>query len=106
MLKKSKLLLLPLMVLVLFSSFNQNPEAQSSSLSGNEKYHIFDMPFEFAGSESHTGPATLAMLFNYYGFEMDQEEFMNVSSTNAPGIKGTPNRWPKLMIFLPRQMYL
>lgn len=53
-------------------------------------YHIFHMPIEYAEHESHTGIASLAMMFQYYGCSIDQMIINNISGTNVGIVKGTP----------------
>ncbi len=53
-------------------------------------YHIFHMPFEYAEVESHTGIASLAMMFQYYGCTIDQMVINEISGTNEGVVRGTP----------------
>jgi hypothetical protein len=48
------------------------------------------MPIEYAEHESHTGIASLAMMFQYYGYSIDQMIINNISGTNIGIVKGTP----------------
>ena len=60
--KLNKSMIIPILLIIFLSAFNHTTAVPISKSSENMEYKIFDMPYEFAGTESHAGLATLALL--------------------------------------------
>ncbi|NHK33055.1 MAG: hypothetical protein FK730_17030, partial [Asgard group archaeon] len=91
---KLKISILSLAIIILSMWINYTQSSYGSPLyTTNDEpldYHIFHMPVEYAQIESHTGIASLAMMFQYYGCMINQTDINDISGTNVDSVRGTP----------------
>jgi len=70
-LKKSFILTLLLMNIIIFSSILRIESTETNDFS---IFNIYDVPFTYQNDDYLCGPATLTMILNYWGVNITQEE--------------------------------